>query len=104
MPLIAAATDASKRQHFEQQATNYLERAEEIKRSFIESVGHQQKNVKSVNGQAEASSSSNEENLVKQALKPNLNYQKLCRFFLSRVKHTYQTTRKKKKKNRKLTN
>lgn len=53
-----------------------MERAEEIKRSFTEAFG-QQKNVKSVNGHAEASSSSIDENPVKQALKPNSKYQEL---------------------------
>lgn len=79
MPLIAAESDANKRQHLQQQATNYMERAEEIKRSFTEAFGQ----PKNVNGQAEASSSSNpsnEENPVKQALKPNTNYKQLCRF------------------------
>lgn len=82
VPLIAAESDANKRQHLQQQATNYMERAEEIKRSFTEAFG-QPKNFKNVNGQAEASSSSNssnEENPVKQALKPNLNYKQLCKF------------------------
>lgn len=59
-----------------------MERAEEIKRSFTEAFS-QQKNVKSVNGQAEASSvscasnASSEENPVKQALKSNSKYEQL---------------------------
>lgn len=80
--MIAAESDANKRQHLQQQATNYMERAEEIKRSFTEAFG-QQTNVKNVNGQAEASSSSNssnEENPVNKALKPNTNFKQLCKF------------------------
>lgn len=79
MPLIAAESDAIKRKHLQQQATNYMERAEEIRRSFNETFA-EQKNVKSVNGQTEASGPLNEENPVKQALKLNSNYKQLCRF------------------------
>ncbi|XP_055323910.1 serine/threonine-protein kinase ULK3 [Sitodiplosis mosellana] len=94
VPLIAAESDANKRQHLQQQATNYMERAEEIKRSFTEAF-IQQKNVKSVNGQAEASCSSSEENPVKQALKPNLNYKQLYSLFTStpQVQHALEIGR-----------
>lgn len=76
--MIAAESDASKRQMLQERATTYLERAEEIKRSFIEAFA-QQKNVQStVHEEAEAFGPSTG-NAVKEALKPNINFKQLCK-------------------------
>lgn len=80
MPLIAAESDETKRKLLQDRATTYMERAEEIQRSFKEAYV-QQNHVKGDYEQTktEASCSSNE-NQVKQAVKPNSNYNQLCRF------------------------
>lgn len=80
VPLIAAEADATKREMLQQRATTYMERAEEIKRSYTDAFD-QHKNSKKdeVNDQVEAPCSSTE-NPVKQALKPASNYKRLCMF------------------------
>lgn len=74
MPLISAESDPTKRKLLQDRATTYLERAEEIKRSFTEAFT-EQKNVKNENQQDESTSI---ENPIKQDSKPALNYQQLC--------------------------
>lgn len=77
VPLISSETDAEKRLFLQQAATNYLERAEEIKRSYIEVFSQQNVTQNSVqNSQSEATSSSGE-NAVKEALKPAPNYKQI---------------------------
>lgn len=77
VPLISSETDAEKRLFLQQAATNYLERAEEIKRSYIEVFSQQDVTQNSVqNSQSEATSSSGE-NAVKEALKPAPNYKQI---------------------------
>lgn len=75
VPLIASETDVNKRLHLQQQATTYMERAEEIKRCYTEAFGHQNSQIKS-DDQVDASSSTTE-NPVVQALKPASNYKQL---------------------------
>lgn len=75
--MIAAESDANKRKLLQERATTYLERAEEIKRSFVEAHA-QQKSVQSTHEQVEALGSSTE-NAVKEALKPNVNFKQLCK-------------------------
>lgn len=79
VPLIAAESDVEKRVFLQQAATNYMERAEEIKRSYIAAA------IQSSNGtmsnadlQSEASSSSACDNPFKNALKTTSNFQKIC--------------------------
>lgn len=72
MPLIAAETDTEKRLFLQQVATNYMERAEEIKRSYI-AASMQSNTMSSVACQSDASSSS-ADNPVKNALKPASNF------------------------------
>lgn len=85
--MIAAEPDANKRQMLQERATTYLERAEEIKRSFIEAYAQQKNeqnskehnsNEHNSNEQAEAMGPSTE-NAVREALKPNVNFKQLCK-------------------------
>lgn len=86
VPLIAAEMDANKRLLLQQRATTYMERAEEIKRSYTDAFGPQN-GVQNSDDQIEASSSSTE-HPIKQALKPASNYKHLCNcYFL--IEFTY---------------
>lgn len=77
--MISSETDAEKRVFLQQAATNYLERAEEIKRSYIEAFSQPNVTQNSVqNTQPEAPTSSGE-NPVKEALKPASNYKQICK-------------------------
>lgn len=79
VPLISSETDTEKRLFLQQTATNYMERAEEIKRSYQEAFRQQTSNVNTSNGQSEASCSTSE-NPIKVALKPATNYKQMCTF------------------------
>lgn len=85
VPLISAETDTEKRVFLQQTATNYMERAEEIKRSYQEAFT-QQSNSGNSDGQA-AASSSTAENPVKQALKPASNYKQMCKITTRNAYH-----------------
>lgn len=84
VPLIASETDAEKRLHLQQVATNYMERAEEIRRSYTDAFMQQMsgqgeqnvQNVQNVSEQGEPSCSTTE-NPVQQALKPASNYKQI---------------------------
>lgn len=79
VPLIAGETDADRRLCLQQAATNYMERAEEIKRSYIEAFTEQPNSINSTDSiqSGEASSSLVNENPVKAALKPTSNYNEI---------------------------
>lgn len=81
MPLIAAESDANKRVLLQQRATTYMERAEEIKRSYTDAFG-QQNSTKTTDDPVETSCSL-AENPIKQAIRPTSNYKQLCNCFYS---------------------
>lgn len=80
MPLIASETDAEKRLFLQQVATNYMERAEEIKRSYIAALmqSSNANTMSSASSQQSDASSSSGESLVKNALKPTSNFSQIC--------------------------
>lgn len=77
VPLIATECDAEKRIFLQQVATNYMERAEEIKRSYIAAAIQTSTNTMS----SDASSSSAADHPVKTALTPTSNFQQICACF-----------------------
>lgn len=81
VPLIAAETDAEKRLFLQQVATNYMERAEEIKRSYIAALMHQSNTntVSSASYQQQSDAScSTVDTPVKHALKSTSNFSQIC--------------------------
>lgn len=79
VPLIAAEPDAEKRLFLQQVATNYMERAEEIKRSYMATlVQSNSSNVMSSASTQSDASSSTIENPVKNALKSTPNFNQIC--------------------------
>lgn len=74
VPLIAAESDTEKRIFLQQVATNYMERAEEIKRSYIAAMTQSSNNTMP----SDAASSSTADNPVKNALKQTSNFQQIC--------------------------
>lgn len=79
VPLIAAETDAEKRLFLQQVATNYMERAEEIKRSYIAALVHSSNaNAMSSASSQPSDASSSSADLVKNALKPTSNFSQIC--------------------------
>lgn len=79
VPLIAGEADAEKRLFLQQVATNYLERAEEIKRSYIAALiqSNNMNTMSNVGNQSDASCST-ADNPVKNALKPTSNFNQIC--------------------------
>lgn len=82
VPLIASETDTEKKLFLQQVATNYMERAEEIKRSYIAAFAHSNdtNNTNTTSSAAVQSdaSSSTADNPVKVALKPTSNFNQIC--------------------------
>lgn len=81
VPLIAAEADAEKRLFLQQVATNYMERAEEIKRSYIVTLMHSSNtNTMPSSGsqQSDACSTSSADVPVKNALKSTSNFSQIC--------------------------
>lgn len=79
VPLIAAETDAERRLFLQQVATNYMERAEEIKRSYIAVLIHSNNtNTMSSAGSQSDACSSTADNPIKNALKPATNFNQIC--------------------------
>lgn len=74
VPLISGETDEAKRLHLQQQATNYMERAEEIKHSINEMVLKRQTSTS--NSDAPSTSTSQ---TVRKAIEPTSSYKQLCK-------------------------
>lgn len=92
VPLIAAETDSSKRIHLQQKAITYMERAEEIKRSYVQQEQQQQEQqecLEQQSSQSECAATSHTQqrkspstvNAVQQALTPTSSYKQLCKWF-----------------------
>lgn len=77
VPLIAAETDEEKQLLLQNQVTTYMERAEEIRRSFIETAV-QSIDEPIVNDQRDEAGSS-KKNPAKQTSKPASNFKQLCK-------------------------
>lgn len=82
VPLIAAEPDAEKRLFLQQVATNYMERAEEIKRSYMATLiqSNSSNTMSSASTQSDVASSSAFDNPVKNALKASPNFNQICIF------------------------
>lgn len=94
VPLIRAEADPAKREHLQRQATNYMQRAEEIKRSARQAYILQRQNSAS-SSVAEANAPTAEaisqpvepvaratttENTVLAAINPSSNFKHMCKF------------------------
>lgn len=77
IPLIAAETDAEKRSHLQERATTYMERAEEIKKSFKQAFMQRQYS-RSTSTDAQSSKDS-ETNQSASSITP---FKHLCKFYL----------------------
>lgn len=93
VPLITAEEDASKREHLQKQATNYMKRAEEIKRSakqayFLQrqisaaasaSNGPNTSAVETTSSESEPKAPTNEKPILA-AINPTSSFKQLCKF------------------------
>lgn len=96
VPLITAEEDASKREHLQKQATNYMERAEEIKRAAKQAYFFQRQNSASVSTESKACAADTNcpaepkskatENPVLVAINPTSSFKQLREFIIEQLR------------------
>lgn len=85
IPLIKAETDPYKYLHLQQRATTYMERAEEIQKSFKQGLLQRQQSQSNSNETQNESSSRSSERDVKQSSNPS-SYKYLCMYEVFNLK------------------